>query len=208
MTDYKLLEEQIRGLAEISGDMVSLMSNASALLYEALADVNWAGFYIVKNGADKNSKNLNRQSSEKPNNALSETTSNEPSENSNNGLSENPNNEPSENSPVQSISLEPVLLVGPFQGKVACVRIEKGRGVCGTAWAEDRTQLVPDVHKFPGHIACDSVSNSEIVIPIHHDGEVVAVLDIDSPLMDRFTEEDKIGLEKFVGSLEDCIDFV
>ncbi len=94
------------------------------------------------------------------------------------------------------------LVLGPFQGKTACVRIKVGRGVCGTAVSEDKTQLVPDVHKFPGHIACDSASNSEIVVPIHHNGEVVAVLDIDSPLFDRFSEEDKVNLEESVKIIE------
>ncbi|MBQ8541336.1 MAG: GAF domain-containing protein [Clostridia bacterium] len=95
------------------------------------------------------------------------------------------------------------LVLGPFQGKSACVRIKVGRGVCGTAVSEDKTQLVPDVHQFPGHIACDSASNSEIVVPIHHNGEVVAVLDIDSPLFDRFTEEDKVALEESVKIIEE-----
>ena len=96
------------------------------------------------------------------------------------------------------------LVLGPFQGKVACVRIKKGKGVCGTAWAEDRTQLVPDVHAFPGHIACDSASNAEIVVPIHdNEGIVAGVLDIDSPLKGRFTEEDQAGLEAFVRVLEE-----
>lgn len=95
------------------------------------------------------------------------------------------------------------LVLGPFQGKTACVRIKVGRGVCGTAVSEDKTQLVPDVHKFPGHIACDCASNSEIVVPIHHNGEIVAVLDIDSPLFDRFSEEDKADLEESVRIIED-----
>ena len=95
------------------------------------------------------------------------------------------------------------LELGPFQGKVACVSIEIGKGVCGTAVFEDRTQLVPDVHKFPGHIACDSASNSEIVIPIHVNGEVYGVLDIDSPVKDRFSEEDQSGLEALVMVIED-----
>lgn len=95
------------------------------------------------------------------------------------------------------------LVLGPFQGKSACVRIKVGRGVCGTAVSEDKTQLVPDVHKFPGHIACDSASNSEIVVPVHHNGEVVGVLDIDSPLFDRFTEEDRVNLEESVKIIED-----
>ena len=97
------------------------------------------------------------------------------------------------------------LVLGPFQGKVACTIIQMGKGVCGTAAATDTTQLVPDVHKFPGHIACDSESNSEIVIPMHRNGEVFGVLDIDSPLFDRFSEEDRKGLESFVKILEEVI---
>jgi len=94
------------------------------------------------------------------------------------------------------------LVLGPFQGKPACIRIEVGKGVCGTAVAEDQVQLVYDVHDFPGHIACDSASNSEIVLPIHVKGEIWGVLDIDSPYIGRFTEEDKVGLEKVVAVLE------
>lgn len=94
------------------------------------------------------------------------------------------------------------LVLGPFQGKSACVRIKVGRGVCGTAVMEDKTQLVPDVHQFPGHIACDSASNSEIVVPIHHNGEIVGVLDIDSPLFNRFSEEDRENLEESVKIIE------
>ena len=94
------------------------------------------------------------------------------------------------------------LVLGPFQGKVACTIIPIGKGVCGTAAATDSTQLVPDVHKFPGHIACDSASNSEIVIPMHRSGTVFGVLDIDSPLFSRFDENDRIGLEEFVKILE------
>ena len=90
------------------------------------------------------------------------------------------------------------LLLGPFQGRAACVRIEVGRGVCGTAVAEGKTQLVRDVHQFPGHIACDSASNSEIVVPICVEGRIVGVLDLDSPYVGRFTEEDQAGLEEFV----------
>ena len=95
------------------------------------------------------------------------------------------------------------LLLGPFQGKVACIRIPRGRGVCGTAVAEDKTQLVPDVHAFPGHIACDSASRSEIVVPLHSGGRVVGVLDIDSPREGRFTEADRRGLETFARRLEE-----
>ena len=97
------------------------------------------------------------------------------------------------------------LLVGPFQGKVACAVIKKGRGVCGTAWEKDELQLVPDVHAFPGHIACDCDSNSEIVVPIHRDGKVCAVLDIDSPIPNRFTEVDAAGLSELVGALEEVL---
>lgn len=95
-----------------------------------------------------------------------------------------------------------VLWLGPFQGKPACVRIEAGRGVCGTAVSEGRTQLVPDVHAFPGHIACDSASASEIVIPLRKDGEIVGVLDIDSPVKGRFGAEDQEGLERIAGVIE------
>lgn len=94
------------------------------------------------------------------------------------------------------------LVLGPFQGRPACIEIPIGRGVCGTAAEEDRTQLVCDVHTFPGHIACDSASNSEIVVPIHAEGQVVGVLDLDSPHIGRFSEEDRAGLERFVGILE------
>ena len=97
---------------------------------------------------------------------------------------------------------EGTLVLYPFQGKTACIRIPVGRGVCGTAVQEDRTQLVPDVHLFPGHIACDSASNSEIVVPIHVDGKIWGVLDIDSPCFGRFSEADREGLEQFVRILE------
>ena len=96
------------------------------------------------------------------------------------------------------------LILGPFQGKPACIEIPLGKGVCGTAAAESRTVLVPNVHEFPGHIACDSASNSEIVIPLYDKNKsLFGVLDIDSPLFDRFTEEDKTGLEKFARILSD-----
>ncbi len=94
------------------------------------------------------------------------------------------------------------LVLGPFQGKTACIVIPVGRGVCGTAVAEDATQLVYDVHQFPGHIACDCASNSEIVVPIHVKGQIWGVLDIDSPKIGRFTEADREGLEAFVKVLE------
>jgi len=98
------------------------------------------------------------------------------------------------------------LVLYPFQGKPACIRIAVGRGVCGTAVAQDATQLVYDVHQFPGHIACDSACNSEIVIPLHRDGEIWGVLDIDSPFVGRFTEEDRAGLEKVAAVLENMLE--
>ena len=97
------------------------------------------------------------------------------------------------------------LVLGPFQGKPACIVIPVGKGVCGTAVAQDRTQLVADVHEFPGHIACDSASNSEIVVPIHAGGRIWGVLDIDSPYKNRFTEYDRDGLERFVRVLESIL---
>ena len=150
MTDYKLLAAQIKSLAEDEPNYIPVFSNASALLYENMEDLNWAGFYIMNKGS---------------------------------------------------------LMLGPFQGKVACIRIELGKGVCGTATQSNETQLVKDVHQFPGHIACDSASNSEIVVPIHSEGKVVAVLDIDSPSLSRFDENDKEGLEQFVKALEETVDF-
>ena len=145
MTDYKLLEKQLGSLIEDTEWSISMLANASALIWDALEDINWAGFYIMRNGR---------------------------------------------------------LELGPFQGKVACVSIDIGKGVCGTAVMEDKTQLVPDVHKFPGHIACDSASNSEIVIPVHSGGIIYGVLDIDSPLKGRFTEDDRKGLETLVKVIE------
>ncbi len=150
MAEYTLLAKQIRALAEDEPNFIPVLSNASALIYENMTDLNWAGFYLMNKGS---------------------------------------------------------LMLGPFQGKVACIRIEVGKGVCGTAVAEDATQLVKDVHQFPGHIACDSASNSEIVVPIHSGGKVVAVLDIDSPLLARFDEDDREGLEEIVKAIEECADF-
>ena len=145
MTDYKLIKQQMEALADDCTDYVPVMANTSALLFYSMENVNWAGFYLVKDDA---------------------------------------------------------LILGPFQGKVACVKITKGRGVCGTAWAKDEVQLVPDVYAFPGHIACDSESRSEIVVPVHRGGEIFSVLDIDSTLPARFSEEDKAGLADLVTSLE------
>ena len=146
MTDYKILLKQATELLESEPWAVSALSNLSSLIMVSLENLNWAGFYIMRNG---------------------------------------------------------VLTVGPFQGKPACIHIQPGKGVCGTALLKDETVLVPDVHAFPGHIACDSASNSEIVVPIHSEGKLVAVLDIDSPLKNRFSENDKAGLEKLVRLLEE-----
>lgn len=146
--NYEQLVQQLRALTEDVPYEIANLSNASALLWEILPNINWAGFYKMIGGA---------------------------------------------------------LVLYPFQGKPACIRIPVGRGVCGTAVVEDRTQLVKDVHQFPGHIACDSASNSEIVVPIHVGGEIWGVLDIDSPCFDRFTEEDREGLEQFVKVLEEIL---
>ncbi|WP_300775181.1 GAF domain-containing protein [uncultured Acetatifactor sp.] len=131
-------------------DTIANLANASALLYMSLSDINWAGFYLVREGQ---------------------------------------------------------LVLGPFQGKPACIRIDFGKGVCGNAAAGDAAILVPDVHAFPGHIACDAASRSEIVVPVHHAGRLTAVLDIDSPLRGRFTREDQEGLERFCSVLEDACDW-
>ena len=95
-----------------------------------------------------------------------------------------------------------VLVLGPFQGKPACIEIPVGKGVCGGAVAQEKTLVVPDVHRFPGHIACDSASNSEIVVPIRKEGKIWGVLDIDSPLFDRFSREDAACFEQVVAILE------
>lgn len=160
MTDYGLLAKQIVSLAEVDTHWLPVLSNAAALLWDALDDINWAGFYLVD-----------------PATVTGEGSS------------------------------TPELRLGPFQGKVACVRIPFGRGVCGTAAATRTSQLVEDVHQFPGHIACDSASNSEVVVPIFKDDQVVGVLDIDSPNVARFTQEDLAGLEQVVKALENCTNF-
>ena len=150
MVNYKSIADQIKSLAEEERDFVPLLANASALIWQSLDRINWAGFYLMDKGS---------------------------------------------------------LLLGPFQGKVACIRIKLGRGVCGTAAAEDKTLRVDNVHEFPGHIACDSASNSEIVVPIRSGDRVVGVLDIDSPDLSRFTEEDETGLEEVVCAIEKAADF-
>ena len=148
MTDYKLLCAQLRALTEDVPHAISNLANASALLYQSLPDLNWAGFYLCTDG---------------------------------------------------------VLVLGPFQGKTACTQIPIGKGVCGTAAQNGKTVVVEDVHLFDGHIACDSASNSEIVIPLFVRGMLYGVLDIDSPRLARFSEHDRAGLEHFARILEETL---
>jgi GAF domain-containing protein len=141
MDKYKRLSTELECLISKERDAIANMSNFSALLFNGLENINWAGFYILK---DKQ------------------------------------------------------LVLGPFQGKPACIRIDIGKGVCGTAALEKRTIVVEDVNKFPGHIVCDSYSKSEIVIPLISNGKLIGVLDIDSPVKNRFGETDKKELENMV----------
>lgn len=143
---YRILKTQLQGLIDGIPYLTANLANASALLNQALKDINWVGFYLLENDT---------------------------------------------------------LVLGPFQGKPACIEIPVGKGVCGTAAAEDAVMLVKDVHEFPGHIACDSASNSEIVVPLHNNsGDITGVLDIDSPDLARFDEADKEGLIKIAKVLE------
>ena len=146
--DYGLLADQAREIISADSRYVAALSNLSAVIMDTLPDLNWAGFYLMRDGQ---------------------------------------------------------LVVGPFQGKPACIHIPVGRGVCGTAAEKDETQIVPDVHAFPGHIACDGASASEIVIPIHRNGRVAGVLDIDSPVKGRFTRTDAEGLAGIVKLMEEMI---
>ncbi len=145
---YDSLNRQVQALFEGEDDLIAATANFSALIYDNLENLNWAGFYLYKHDQ---------------------------------------------------------LVLGPFQGKVACTRIPMGRGVCGTAAQTMTTQRIADVHQFEGHIACDAASNSEIVIPFCNNGELVGVLDIDSPNFDRFDADDQLGLETLVKSLEKCL---
>ncbi|BFH17528.1 GAF domain-containing protein [Paenibacillus melissococcoides] len=144
--DYPLLHKQLLALTEGEPNLIANLANASALLWQGLKEINWAGFYLMDESKEE-------------------------------------------------------LVLGPFQGLPACIRIPLGRGVCGTAAREQRTLVVPDVHAFPGHIACDAASRSEIVVPMMKDGRLVGVLDIDSPVTDRFQEPDREALEKMVEAL-------
>ena len=144
--NYEKLKKEIRALIDGVPYEIANLANISAALWQAMENINWAGFYRMDGGK---------------------------------------------------------LVLGPFQGKPACIEIPLGRGVCGTAAQKRETVLVEDVHQFPGHIACDSASNSEIVVPIFKNGEVYGVLDIDSPYLSRFTLEDQRGLEEIVKILEE-----
>lgn len=141
---YAEIAAQVQALTAGERDLIANLANTASLLYHSLPDLNWAGFYLLKEGE---------------------------------------------------------LVVGPFQGKPACVRIALGKGVCGTAAARRSTLIVANVHEFDGHIACDTASNSEIVVPIVRRNELVGVLDIDSPKFARFDAEDQAGLEKVVAML-------
>lgn len=189
MTDYGLLAKQIVSLAEVDAHWLPVLSNVAALLWEALDDINWAGFYLV-DPATVAGSGAEPDAGAAPRAASSAGAGLEPSA-----------------APSAHELRTPELRLGPFQGKVACVRIPFGRGVCGTAVATKTSQLVEDVHQFPGHIACDSASNSEVVVPIFKDNQVVGVLDIDSPNVARFTQEDLAGLEQVVKALESCTNF-
>ncbi len=148
---YELLYKQASAILEGERDPIANMANISALLFHALNDINWAGFYRLINDEE--------------------------------------------------------LVLGPFQGKPACVRIKVGSGVCGTSVQRRETLIVPNVHQFPGHIFCDSASNSEIVIPMIKQGRVLGVLDIDSPQFDRFNHQDQTGLERIVEAVVTHSDF-
>lgn len=141
---YRELARELPALIAGETDFIANLANTSALLFQVLPGLNWAGFYLLKGGE---------------------------------------------------------LVVGPFQGKPACVRIPMGKGVCGTAAAQRTSVIVHDVNQFPGHIACDAASNSEIVVPMLRCGELLGVLDIDSPLPGRFDEADRAGLERLVAIL-------
>ena len=137
---------EIGALLDAQGWLITNLANTAAVIYERMEGINWAGFYLLREGE---------------------------------------------------------LQLGPFQGKAACLRIPLGRGVCGTAAEQGKTQVVADVHAFPGHIACDAASNSEIVVPIFSGGQVVAVLDIDSPQRNRFGQQERRVLEQVVRLLEE-----
>lgn len=146
---YTDLNRDFQALMAGETSFLAVISNTSALLYERLSEVNWAGFYLLEGDT---------------------------------------------------------LVLGPFQGKIACVRIPVGRGVCGTAVAQNRVQRIEDVHAFDGHIACDASSNAEIVLPLLVNNQVIGVLDVDSTVFSRFSEEDEKGLVELVGHLQKVLE--
>jgi GAF domain-containing protein len=148
--DYASLAAELSGLLAGERDFVANAANTSALLFDALPDINWVGFYFLRSAGPPQGGHANAEE----------------------------------------------LVVGPFQGKPACVRIPLGKGVCGTAAATRKTVVVADVHQFPGHIACDAASQSEIVIPLIHGDRLLGVLDIDSPRLSRFDDSDRRGIER------------
>ena len=174
----ELMGLQVRALAEEDPFYVPLLANVSALIYESMPDLSWAGFYLTEErkgetGAAKDPVSADHGQ---------------------------------EGSAEDGAASEKLLVLGPFQGKPACIEIPWGKGVCGTAAAMQKTQLVPDVHAFPGHIACDAASRSEIVVPLFDAaGNAAGVLDIDSASPARFTEEDQAGLEACARILEEEI---
>ena len=146
---YAELHGQLRALVSGERDWLANFANAASLIFHALPDLNWAGFYLLKGGE---------------------------------------------------------LVLGPFQGKVACVRIAVGRGVCGGAVAQERSLVVPDVHAFPGHIACDSASRAELVVPLRVADRIIGVLDLDSPQPGRFDEDDRVGCERLMEAMLEASD--
>ena len=182
---YEEVVLQLKGLFDECPHVLANLANASALLNQAMPDINWVGFYLLKSEPVlKNMYELLNSEDEGKNS-------------SGEFLRTDMNSEED--------MKEEILVLGPFQGKPACVEIRVGKGVCGRAVARDDVILVEDVHEFAGHIACDEASNSEIVLPIHVNGMVVAVLDVDSPLIARFDEEDKEGLLEVVYVIEEML---
>ena len=191
-TNKKELYEEavlwLEGLFEACPHVVANLANASAILNQLMPDINWVGFYLLK--SEPVLKNMYELLSHGKNEHIS-----------NEFLKAEAEQEMEETDESE----EGVLVLGPFQGKPACIEIKVGKGVCGRAVARNEVILVEDVHEFAGHIACDEASNSEIVLPIHANGMVVAVLDIDSPLIARFDEEDKEGLLEVVRAIEEML---
>ena len=183
---YEEVVLQLEGLFEGCPHVLANLANASALLNQTMPEINWVGFYLLK------SEPVLKNMYELLNQGEKGTSS------SNEFLRTDSDLEKEE-------IKEEILVLGPFQGKPACVEIKVGKGVCGRAVARDDVILVEDVHEFAGHIACDEASQSEIVLPIHVNGMVVAVLDVDSPVLARFDEEDKEGLLEVVHVIEDML---